>query len=96
VAVMFAGQVMEQGPVRNVFADPAHPYTRALLDSTPERLQLGGRRDDGAPPNLAHLPDGCLYRERCRMAAALCHRPPPLVQLEGHAARCHFADLHAA
>ncbi len=96
VAVMFAGQVMEQGPVRRVFADPAHPYTRALLDSTPERLQLGRRRDDGAPPDLARLPDGCLYRERCRMAEAQCHQRPPLRELAGHAARCHFADLHPA
>ena len=93
VAVMFAGQVMEQGPVRAVFAAPAHPYTRALLDSTPERLQLGRRRDDGAPPDLAHLPSGCLYRERCRQAEAKCLEPPPIVTVDGQAARCHFADF---
>lgn len=91
VAVMFAGQVMEQGPVRSVFAEPAHPYTRALLEATPERLQLGRKRDDGAPPDLADLPGGCLYRERCRQAASVCNHPPPLVAQSNHAARCHFA-----
>ncbi len=93
VTVMFAGQVMEQGPVRRVFANPAHPYTRALLDSTPERLRLGTRRDDGAPPDLRHLPSGCLYRQRCRRAEARCHAPPPVMQVADHAARCHFANL---
>ena len=93
VAVMFAGQVMEHGPVATVFADPAHPYTRALLEATPERLQLGRKRDDGAPPDLANLPGGCLYRERCRQAEALCHQPPPLAVDGSHAARCHFAAL---
>ena len=93
VTVMFAGQVMEQGPVRRVFANPAHPYTRALLESTPERLRLGTKRDDGAPPNLRHLPSGCLYRERCRQAEARCHEAPPVTQVADHAARCHFATL---
>lgn len=93
VVVMFAGQVMEQGPAPAVFAAPAHPYTRALLDATPERLQLGRKRDDGAPPDLAHLPSGCLYRERCRQADAICTRPPPVLGDRTHSARCHFADL---
>jgi peptide/nickel transport system ATP-binding protein/oligopeptide transport system ATP-binding protein len=93
VTVMFAGQVMEQGPVRRVFANPAHPYTRALLESTPERLRLGTKRDDGAPPDLRHLPSGCLYRQRCRQAEARCHESPPVMQMADHGARCHFATL---
>jgi oligopeptide/dipeptide ABC transporter ATP-binding protein len=92
IAVMFAGQVMEQGPVDAVFAAPAHPYTQALLDATPERLEPGRRRDDGAPPDLTHLPSGCLYRQRCRRAEAICAEVPPLIENGAHAARCHFAQ----
>ncbi len=91
IAVMFAGRVMEQGPVDAVFAAPAHPYTQALLDATPERLGPGRKRDDGAPPDLTHLPRGCLYRLRCRRAEAICAEPPPLREANAHAASCHFA-----
>jgi peptide/nickel transport system ATP-binding protein/oligopeptide transport system ATP-binding protein len=93
VAVLFAGQVMEQGPVGTIFAHPGHPYTRALLDAVPERLRLGaGRTLGGAPPDLYALPEGCLYRERCPIAAASCRTAPPLVAREGATVRCHFAD----
>jgi oligopeptide/dipeptide ABC transporter ATP-binding protein len=92
VAVMFAGMVMEQGPVGAVFASPSHPYTRALLAAVPERLRLGeGRALGGAPPNLYALPDGCLYRERCPLADHRCAAPPPAVARGEASARCHRA-----
>lgn len=90
VAVMFAGQVMEAGPVRAVFAAPEHPYTQALLAATPERLRRGVSHPAWAPPDLSQLPVGCLYRERCPQAADLCTTDPPWLG-DAHAARCHFA-----
>jgi len=95
VAVMFAGQVMEAGPVRVVFEAPAHPYTRALLAATPERLRRGVAHPASAPPDLSQLPVGCLYRERCPEAAGICATDPPWLG-DAHAARCHFARAEAA
>lgn len=93
VAVMFAGQVMEFGPVGAVFARPAHPYTRTLLQATPERLRIGsGAVTGGTPPDLHALPEGCLYRDRCPHVVPACARPQGPVPLgDGHEARCHRA-----
>jgi oligopeptide/dipeptide ABC transporter ATP-binding protein len=95
VAVMFAGQVMEAGPVAAVFAAALHPYTRALLAATPERLRRGISHPAWAPPDLARLPEGCVYRERCSQAADLCATAPAW-RGAAHAARCHFAPSAAA
>lgn len=93
MAVMFAGVVVEDGPVREVFARPAHLYTRALLASLPDRIaRLGYTVTGGTPPDLYNLPGGCLYRDRCPRAAPICETTPPRVPLpNGHAALCHFA-----
>ena len=66
VAIMYAGRIVEQGPVRDIFRGPAHPYTRGLLASIPggaagSRL----RAIDGTVPNLASLPPGCSFAPRC-------------------------------
>ena len=99
---MFAGGVVESGPVGRVFADPRHPYTRALIIATPERLQIarlqipGARRAGAAPPDLYALPEGCHYRDRCPDATERCVTPPPWVALDdGHGARCHYAQRRA-
>lgn len=94
IAVMFAGQVVEQGPVTQVFARPAHPFTRALLAAAPERLVIAGDRamGDGLPAAM----DGCPYRPRCGEATERCLAAPPLVGAGVHAARCHFARIGAA
>lgn len=95
VAVMYAGEVVEYGTVREIFHDPAHPYTRALLRCDPGRIRERTRRLPTIPgevPNLLGVPRGCVFRNRCPDAFAPCRddRPAPLARSAGHAARCHL------
>jgi peptide/nickel transport system ATP-binding protein/oligopeptide transport system ATP-binding protein len=94
MAVMFAGRIVEDGPVHQVLGRPAHPYTRALVASLPGRIaQLGYTVTGGTPPDLYALPSGCLYRDRCPQAQPACLAVPPRVALaDGHGAACHFAE----
>ena len=91
VAVMYAGKIVEQAPVRELFNDPKHPYTRALLGSMPK---LGSKEPlysiAGQPPNLASLPPGCPFQPRCPEALNRCAtEDPDDVRLEdGSVARC--------
>jgi oligopeptide/dipeptide ABC transporter ATP-binding protein len=78
VAVMYAGKIVEKSPVRDLFTNPQHPYTRALLGSVP-RL---GNKDPlcaipGQPPNLANLPVGCPFHPRCASALSRCTTEEP-------------------
>jgi oligopeptide/dipeptide ABC transporter ATP-binding protein len=93
VAVMFAGTIVEQGPTPAVFREQRHPYTRALIASTPKRIaERGFGQVGGTPPDLYALPEGCLYRDRCVRAADICVQPPPNMVFPGsHTALCHFA-----
>jgi len=74
IAVMYAGQIVEAGPTREVLRNPAHPYTRRLLDCLPS--VEGGRRElrpiPGTPPELDAIPDGCAFADRCDWATAEC------------------------
>jgi peptide/nickel transport system ATP-binding protein len=92
IAVMYGGRIVETGVLRDVVRSPRHPYTRGLLSST----VLGGRRGQrletipGAPPRLDHLPEGCTFAPRCKLADAACGRGDiPLVSLAAlHNVRC--------
>ena len=81
--VLYAGNAAERGPTGAIFANPGHPYTRALLASIPP---LHGVRPDrllsipGQPPSPAERPSGCPFRPRCPLAHAACERAPPMVR----------------
>ncbi len=95
IAVMYAGRLVEQGPVRDVFRSPAHPYTKALLASIPGGAT--GRRlkaIEGSVPPLTELPRGCAFAPRCPDALPQCQREPPMSTGigPGHEVRCYLHD----
>ncbi|MFA5044100.1 MAG: ABC transporter ATP-binding protein [Kiritimatiellia bacterium] len=94
VNVMYAGRIVERGPVETILSRPAHPYTRGLMAAVP-RLSGGKTRMAGIPgavPNPARLPSGCPFHPRCPKAQELCHHVDPLetIVTEDHRVRCHF------
>jgi len=99
VAVMYAGRIVETGTLQEVVGNPAHPYTRGLLSSTIHGAARGKRLDaiPGAPPRLDHVPRGCAFAPRCRMADAACNEGDiPVVSISrGRSARCLRLDAPA-
>ncbi|WP_326794208.1 ABC transporter ATP-binding protein [Streptomyces sp. NBC_01808] len=95
VVVMYAGNVVESGPVREVFERPRHPYTRGMLDSVPAHAARGEdlKSIGGAPPDLHSIPSGCVYQDRCPLVRDLCRtrRPEPAEVAPGRTAACHFS-----
>jgi oligopeptide/dipeptide ABC transporter ATP-binding protein len=80
VAVMYAGRIIEEAPTRTIFAQPAHPYTQALLASVPRAEAERGQRLEslrGQPPNLVNLPPGCPFAPRCRKVQQKCREIRP-------------------
>lgn len=92
LAVMYAGEIVERGRVRDVFAGPRHPYTKGLLDSAPDFDQPDRQLVPipGFPPNLAGRPEGCSFRPRCTFAVEHCadSRPRLARVLPGREAAC--------
>jgi oligopeptide/dipeptide ABC transporter ATP-binding protein len=92
VAVMYAGRIVEHGPVRDIFNEPSHPYTQALIDSVPKLEERVERlySIEGQPPLLSNLPHGCRFEARCPYARERCQNeyPPSFTVREGHTADC--------
>ena len=96
VAVMYAGRLIESGPVRRIFDQPSHPYTRALLESIPRLTDKDARLTaiDGQPPDPAALPSGCAFHPRCLKALDRCRvEAPPLYTVgQQHSAACWLEE----
>ena len=98
VMVMYAGNIVETGSVRDIFYRPLHPYTEGLLKSMPrvdEKTHEALPSIPGQPPNLQHLPVGCNFRPRCPYAFAACDSDEPLLRPidDGRAKACHLDSL---
>jgi oligopeptide transport system ATP-binding protein len=95
IAVMYLGKIVETGPREQIFADPRHPYTQALLSAAPvpdpaiqrsrQRIVLGGD-----PPSPTYPPAGCHFHTRCPVAIDRCRLDPPALLGVGHATACHL------
>jgi peptide/nickel transport system ATP-binding protein/oligopeptide transport system ATP-binding protein len=97
VSVMYAGRIVEEGPVDAIFADPRHPYTIGLAKSIPRlddpRAELVPIR--GMPPSLAKLPSGCPFHPRCDYAMDVCRTTYPEAREVGseHQVKCHAEEV---
>jgi oligopeptide/dipeptide ABC transporter ATP-binding protein len=89
---MYAGRIVEAGPVREIFNAPRHPYTRALIESIPRLGEANGRLTaiEGQPPDPAALPEGCAFHPRCPVRLEKCatERPRDTVVGTGHRTAC--------
>jgi oligopeptide transport system ATP-binding protein len=96
IAVMYTGRLVETADILPLYANPAHPYTRGLLESIPRLDQKGQTLAaiGGLPPNLLRIPPGCPFNPRCRMAQDVCRTDLPALReiRPGRFSACHFAE----
>lgn len=96
IAVMYAGYIMEQADIGEIFSKPRHPYTYGLMSSLPNSEKKGEKLNSikGAPPNLYDMPSGCPFHPRCSYCEEICKKKFPEMQevSPGHFSRCHFID----
>jgi peptide/nickel transport system ATP-binding protein len=93
VGVLYAGHLIEEGPVRSVLTEPQHPYTAGLLAAIPrpEARQHRLHAIPGRLPDLRHVPVGCIFKPRCAFATTACDTMPPVTQVAAaHVKRCHL------
>ncbi len=95
VVVLYAGEVVESGPVGEIFNRPRHPYTKALIACDPARIETVTRELPviaGDVPNLHRIPEACIFAPRCPVAIDRCHteRPADVMAGPSHRARCHL------
>ena len=102
VVVMYAGKLVEEAPVRDLFKDPQHPYSQGLLGSVPvigRKAQTGRRLQEipGIVPSLMDTPPGCRFHPRCPFTMGICReKEPPLIKLNGHRrVKCWLAEKDA-
>ena len=96
VAIMYAGELVEQGDVFEIFRAPMHPYTRLLMKALPRGTKQEGRLQtiDGTVPRLMEVQPGCRFANRCPMAKEICYEQDPAIRALSttHTYRCHFAE----
>jgi oligopeptide/dipeptide ABC transporter ATP-binding protein len=95
IAVMYLGEIVELAPAGELYAQPLHPYTAALISAVPSLERRGSRiRLPGEPPNPSEPPPGCKFHPRCPLATDLCRvEPPPLREVvPGRQSACHYAE----
>jgi oligopeptide transport system ATP-binding protein len=96
IAVMYAGRIVERADVYDLYRQPAHPYTKGLLESIPRLDQKGQQLAaiGGLPPNLMRIPPGCAFNPRCKFAQDVCQEDRPTLRLvaPGRESACHFAE----
>jgi len=99
IIIMYAGNIVESGNVYEVFDDPKHPYTRALLNSHPSRKYNREHLTTipGQVPSLRELPQGCKFAPRCKVATPICHSSEPqFIQAGSRMVLCHIFDSQYA
>ena len=96
VAVMYAGTIVEMTDKKQLFENPAHPYTIKLFQSIPGKIKRGTRLETikGMVPKATHYPEGCRFFERCHLSMPVCKETPPLLRPRenGHLVSCHLYD----
>jgi len=97
IGIMYAGQLVEFSSAKDIFKNPKHPYTQALIEAIP-RLKTKDKKIQfikGTPPSLLHPPEGCRFRDRCNHAMDVCKRDPPEFKTETGYVRCWLYDSSA-
>lgn len=92
VAVMYCGSIVEKAPVKTLFAEPLHPYTKGLMRSIPKMTDSADELDtiEGTVPSIYNLPKGCPFNNRCRECGEICRRdvPPETIMPDGRMVKC--------